>query len=125
MTVNQTPMSEGPTFKDKIFHADIDENRVIAAIGYIFILFLVPLLFAKDSRFAQFHAKQGFALFILEVGVIMVSVFVGWIPIIGWAISSFLTLLAFVYALVGFVMALRGSWFRLPIVSQLAKRLNI
>ncbi|MBW7895809.1 MAG: hypothetical protein H3C27_11895 [Opitutaceae bacterium] len=43
---------------------DIEENKVMAILAYIWILFLVPLLAAKDSKFARYHAYQGVALFI-------------------------------------------------------------
>ena len=36
---------------------DVEENKLIAAVGYLGILFLIPLLAKKDSPFAQFHAK--------------------------------------------------------------------
>jgi hypothetical protein len=50
---------------------DAEDNRVMAAIGYLGILFLVPLLVKKDSPFAQFHAKQGLALFVFAVIISM------------------------------------------------------
>jgi uncharacterized membrane protein len=43
---------------------DIEDNRVMAILAYIWILFLVPLLAAKGSKFARYHAYQGVALFI-------------------------------------------------------------
>ena len=46
---------------------DVENNKVIAAIGYIWILCLVPLFLRRRSAFAQFHAKQGLVLFILEI----------------------------------------------------------
>ena len=41
---------------------DVEENKAMAAIGYLGILFLIPLLANKDSPFAQYHAKQGMVL---------------------------------------------------------------
>ncbi|EKD47008.1 MAG: hypothetical protein ACD_66C00259G0004, partial [uncultured bacterium] len=43
---------------------DIEDNKVLAALSYIFILCFVPLLLARDSKFAQYHAKQGLVLFV-------------------------------------------------------------
>ena len=56
--------------------SDIQANKTVAALSYLWILFLVPLLLKRDSKFAQFHAKQGLVLFIIE--------FLVWIPFIGW-----------------------------------------
>ena len=41
---------------------DINRNRHIAAASYIWVLCLIPLLFKRESKFAQFHAKQGLLL---------------------------------------------------------------
>jgi len=46
---------------------DIEENKVAAALSYVWILCLVPLFLKKNSKFCQFHAKQGLLLFIVEV----------------------------------------------------------
>ena len=58
----------------------IDENKVIAAIGYFGILCLLPLILKKDSPFAQFHGKQGLVLLIafvllwgVNVGALLIS----------------------------------------------------
>jgi hypothetical protein len=36
---------------------DVEENAVMAALSYIWILCFVPLFLKKKSKFAQFHAK--------------------------------------------------------------------
>jgi len=48
---------------------DVEDNCIMAILAYIWLLFLVPLLAAKDSPFARFHACQGVSLFITWVGV--------------------------------------------------------
>lgn len=93
---------------------DIEENKNVAAIGYVWILCLVPLLLKRKSSFAQFHAKQGLVLFIIEL--------VGWwIPIIGW----FLMLVAVIFAIVGIIMALDGKYWKMPILYQFVEKLNL
>ena len=59
--------------------ADIEANKVMAFLGYI--LFLIPMLAAKESRFAQFHANQG--LLLLLAGII-VGTAGSIIPVLGW-----------------------------------------
>ena len=39
------------------------DNKIIAAIGYIWILFLIPLLLKSKNEYCHFHAKQGLVLF--------------------------------------------------------------
>jgi uncharacterized membrane protein len=96
---------------------DIEENKTVAALGYVWILFLVPLLLKRKSKFAQFHAKQAMVLFIGEV----IAVFVGWFPLIGWAYWVFILWLV----ILGFFKALGGQQYRLPIAADLADKLNI
>jgi hypothetical protein len=36
---------------------DVADNKLVAALSYIWILFLIPLLAKRDSKFCQFHAK--------------------------------------------------------------------
>lgn len=104
---------------------DVEENKVIAAIGYISILCFVPLLMAKESKFAQFHAKQGLVLFIVGVIVMIINAAIGWIPIIGWLIALGLSLGLIVLSLLGLVKALSGEWYELPLIGDLAKKLNL
>ena len=96
---------------------DIEENKIIAAIGYVWILCLVPLILKKDSKFAQYHAKQGLVLFIIEV----IGSFVFWIPLIGWLLGIFVLVLA----ILGVVKALQGEYWEMPIVHDLSKKLNL
>ena len=96
---------------------DIEDNKMMAAIGYIGILFLVPLLAAKQSKFAQFHAKQGMVLFIVDVAVS----FIAWIPLVGWALG----LAALVVSIYAAVQALNGQYWELPYLGQYAKKINL
>jgi uncharacterized membrane protein len=96
---------------------DIEDNKLIAALGYVWILCLIPLLLKKESKFAQFHGKQGLALFIVEI----VGWLIYWIPFIGWLFG----VLVLVMAIIGFVKALSGEYWELPVVGSFAKKLNI
>lgn len=92
---------------------DVEENKGIAALSYVWILFLVPLLGKKDSKFAKFHAKQGLILFIISFATI--------IPVLGWILFLVLVLVA----IVGVVKALSGEWWKIPFVYDLSKKINI
>lgn len=96
---------------------DIESNKVVAAIGYIWILCFVPLFLKRQSAFCQFHAKQGLVLFIIEV----VGWLVFWIPVIGWLLLVFIILLA----VMGFVNALQGNFWKMPIIGDLADKINL
>lgn len=90
---------------------DVNENKALAAISYIWILFLIPLLAKKDSNFAQFHARQGLALFVLSVIIYAASM----IPVIGWFLISWLgSILLLVLFIIGLINALSGKCAELP-----------
>ncbi len=100
---------------------DVEENKAIAAIGYLGILFLIPLLAKKDSPFAQYHAKQGMVLFIFEV----IFSFIVVIPILGWVISPIGWLFAFILFIMGIINALGGKKQPLPVIGQFAEKIKI
>jgi uncharacterized membrane protein len=96
------------------------ENRIVAAISYIPLLFLVPLLWKTDSDFAQFHGKQGLVLFIAW----FILWVVGLIPVIGLlALLGYLLLI--VVAVIAFVRALLGQRWEIPLIAPYAKKLKL
>lgn len=108
--VTPTPEVPKPVFDQK----DIEDNKVVAAIGYLWILFLVPLLLKKESPFAQFHAKQGL---VLCIAAIVFSV----IPFFGWLAN----LVLFVVAIIAIVKTLSGEAWEIPFVKDMVKKINI
>ncbi|MCL5795801.1 MAG: DUF4870 domain-containing protein [Patescibacteria group bacterium] len=115
-------MAEEKKEEKKVSGSDVEENKVWAAIGYLGILFLIPMLAKKDSPFAQYHAKQGLALFILGVIVGAASA----LPIIGWfviaPIGSIVTLILFI---IGLVNSLSGKTVPLPIIGKMAENVKL
>jgi uncharacterized membrane protein len=99
--------------KDK----DVEENKIIAALSYAWILCLVPLLGKRKSKFAQFHAKQGLILFILE----LIASLLMWFPVFGQLI-----MLAFVViSIMGIIKALNGEWWKIPYLYTWSKKINL
>lgn len=103
--------------KNKINESDIDSNKTLAAISYIWILFLIPLFLKRDSKFVQHHAKQGLVLFIIEV----IISFVMWFPIIG----QLLFLAALIISIIGFIKAINGEWWEAPVLYNWSKKIKI
>ena len=101
----------------KLDRKDVDSNKVIAALAYVWILCLVPLFLKRKSKFAQFHAKQGLVLFILEL--ILSLIF--WIPIIGWA----LFIIVIILSLLGIKNALDGKYWEMPVIGKYSKKFNL
>ena len=93
----------------------LDEN-VAGFFCYLlgFITGIVFLAVEKESRFVKFHAKQSTITFL---GLFVISLIVGWIPVIG--------ILIFIFSLILWLMlmvkALRGEKYALPIVGKMAE----
>ncbi len=107
----------GETFTGGEKNSDVEANKTLGAMSYVFILFLVPLLGKRDSKFAQFHAKQGLVLFAVELLVFMFS----WVPLLGQL--AMLTLL--IISVMGVVKALNGEWWEIPYIYEWSKKVNL
>lgn len=105
--------------------ADIEKNRVMGILAYLGILVLVPILAAKESRFAKYHANQGVILFGAEIVIGFVLVFarivVAFIPVFRWALGCIFALVSGViwlailaYVIMGIVNAVNGKCKPLP-----------
>jgi len=100
----------------------VEEGKIWAFIGYWGILFLVPLLGKKDNKFALFHGKQGLVLFIFWIAIVIL----GFIPIIGWfVIRPFGWLIFMILAIIGMVMSLQGKYWKMPVLGDIAEKINI
>jgi uncharacterized membrane protein len=98
------------------------DDHIIACLSYLGILFLIPLLAKKDSKFCMFHAKQGLALFIVSI----IISFLGMIPLLGWFIILPLGMLfVLILAIWGIVAALQGKETKLPLIGSLAEKFDL
>ena len=91
---------------------DIEKNKIMSVLAYI--IFLIPLLAAKDSKFARFHTNQGLVLFIIGI----ISSVVAVIPLVGWIIAPIGAILVTVLAVIGIINALNGRAKELPVVGK-------
>lgn len=92
---------------------DVKNNKVMAILAYIGILVLIPILCAKDSKFAKFHANQGLVLFIIEV----ICGALASVKLIGW-IFDILGVVAVIFAIIGIVYAAQGKAKELPVIGN-------
>lgn len=100
---------------------DVEENKLIAAIGYFGILCLVPLLLRKDSAFAQFHGKQGLVLLIALILLWAGNV----VPFVGQVIWLFGSLAAFCLMILGAVNAYNGKAWEMPVLGAFARQIKL
>lgn len=106
-------MTNPPRISEVFEPGDVDRNKGIAAVAYI--LFFLPLIVAKDSKYALYHANQGLTLFLAAVAV---NIVLGFIPILGWILLPFANLAVLVLAILGIIAASQGQVKPLPFIGQ-------
>jgi uncharacterized membrane protein len=108
-TNQQNPNPEAP----KSDPQDAEKNKAMGIIAYI--IFFVPLLAARNSKFAMYHANQGLVLFLAWVALNII----GWIPIIGWILLPLGWIFLIVLAIMGIINASKGEMKPLPVIGSM------
>ncbi len=93
--------------------AEIEDGKVFAGIGYLGILFLIPLLAKKENNFCKAHAKQGLVLFVAWIPVL--------IPFVGWLWGVF----CLVCMIIGLINAFSGKYTKLPLLGGIAEKIKM
>lgn len=104
---------------------DVEENRLVAAIGYLFILCLLPLLGKKESKYAQFHGKQGLTLTIGAVVLWFAGFILAFIPVLGWLAMVAGWVVLVVLAIMGIMNALAGKYWEMPFFGKYAREIKL
>jgi uncharacterized membrane protein len=87
------------------------EEKIWAAVGYLWILSLVALAARKNNEFVRFHASQGVLLFVVSIPLCF-------IPVVGWLLNIIIG----ITAIVGIIKAIQGEKWELPVGAGLAKQ---
>jgi len=124
-------MTNGETPAAKLA-PEVEEGKTLAAIGYLGILFLIPLLAKKENKFCQFHGKQGAVLFGFEiVGIIVLvilGIILGKLTCVGGILTSILWLafwiVSAILAIWGLIMALKGQYWKMPVLGGIAEKIK-
>jgi uncharacterized membrane protein len=94
---------------------DVEKNKPMAILAYI--IFFIPLLAARESKFAMYHANQGFLVFLTALAVNVIGML---IPIIGWfIIVPFGNLFVLVLVILGIINAANGQMKPLPLFGKI------
>ena len=112
---NKTVIEEVPVEEKEKSSTGLEEN-VAGFLCYLlgFITGIVFLIVEKKSSFVKFHAKQSTITFL---GLFVISLIIGWIPIIG----TLILILSLILWLVLMIKALQGKRYSLPIVGKMAE----
>ncbi len=101
--------------------SDVDQNKLIAAVSYLGIFCLVPLLLKKNSPFAQHHGKQGLVLLVAWIILWIGNI----IPILGQIVWVLGSIALIILMLLGIVNTMQGRWWVMPVIGQYAKSIKL
>jgi uncharacterized membrane protein len=98
----------------------IDEN-IEGLLCYVlgFITGILFLILEKDNKFVRFHAMQSIITFL---AFFVISMVLGFIPILGWMLSGLLGLIGLVVWLLLMFKAYQGEKYKLPVAGDLAEK---
>ena len=110
------PNAKGGTdYTAQFAPADIEANKIMAVLAYI--LFLIPLLAAKESPYAKYHTNQGLLVCLAAIAVSIVGSI---IPILGWFIILPIgSIIVAVLGIIGIINAWKGTAKDLPIIGKI------
>jgi uncharacterized membrane protein len=87
------------------------QNKVIAAAAYL--LFFLPLVAARSSRFAMYHANQGLVLLLTAIASNLV---LGFIPLLSLVLVPLANLALLILTIIGILNAVNGYTKALPLI---------
>lgn len=105
--------SEIDDYSDEMDPDDVNKNKLMAVLAYIGPLVIIPILVAKDSKFAKFHANQGLILFLIALVCSLLTK----LKLLGW-LFSVCGAVVFILAVVGIIYACQGKAKELPVVGN-------
>jgi uncharacterized membrane protein len=114
-----------------ITQADIEDGKMMAILAYIF--FLIPLLAARDKKFAMYHTEQAIALWIAFIAIYIVmtilTIIVNQISSTLGCVVSILGLLPWlayvVLWIMGLLNAIGGKIKELPVIGAWGAKFNL
>jgi fumarate reductase subunit D len=103
-----------------------ERSRWTAAVSYLAFLCFFSLWMSKDDPYVKYHARQGFLLLLGEcvvlVATLILEVTIGKLRLVGMIVIGLFRLAAGLAALtlsvVGFVKALFGEYWHLPLLGD-------
>ncbi|MBF0164564.1 MAG: hypothetical protein HQL97_17440 [Magnetococcales bacterium] len=92
------------------------KSRLLAALSYLGVLCLVPMLVESKESFVVFHARQGLVLWVWTV----LSYFAMHLPGLGPYIFSTSTVLVLFLSMFGLFSVVMNQRWRIPVIATLA-----
>lgn len=103
---------------------DINANKVYGILSYIGFLFIIPLLAAKESRFAKFHANQGLVVFLAQMIINLASTIVCallsaiHLGTMAAVLAPLVSLVSLALSVIGIINAAQGKAKEIPVIGK-------
>jgi len=94
--------------------SDVKQHKLLAVLAYL--LFFVPLIVGKRSRFAMYHCNQGLVLFLTFLAC---NIMLGMISFIGWLLVPLANMAVLFLMIVGMLNAAGGLMRPLPVIGKI------
>lgn len=91
------------------------DKKTTGIVAYLTWIGLLIAFLAGDKEGAKFHLNQALVIWI---GYIISSI-LGWIPLIGWALSLVLSIFLLVCFIIGIVGALKDQETEVPLIGKI------
>jgi uncharacterized membrane protein len=113
----------GPGEALEVDAEDAEKNKVFGIVAYLGILCLVPLIVARQSPFARYHANQGLVLFLTQIALWIVLEIIN--KVLGLVGLSFISVIlgiswlaVIALLIIGIINAAAGKCVPLPIIGK-------
>ncbi|MBN1755405.1 hypothetical protein JW877_04230 [bacterium] len=106
----------------EISQQEIEEGKTMGILAYIF--FIIPLIAARDNKFAMFHTEQAIIIAIIAVGLSIIASVLSFtciIPIIAMIASIGLI----VFWIMGLINAIGGKVEVVPLIGSWGRKINL
>ena len=97
------------------------QSNIAGALAYFLgpVTGILFLLIEKDNKFVRFHAMQSTLTF---GGIFVLNIVLGFIPILGWAAGSLISLVSLILWIFLMYKAFNNEEYELPVIGDIAKK---
>jgi uncharacterized membrane protein len=104
-------------------HKKEDDSRIFAFLAVFFTIigFVIAILARKDDKYVMFYAKQGLAIFIIQ----LIASFAWKLPIVGWLTGLTATVLFIITWISAWLNALSGEKVKTVFIGEFADKIRL
>jgi len=104
---------------------DDSDSKLFAFLGIFLTVigYIIVMLARKEDKYAMYYAKQGLVLFIAWIIASVAAWIVGWIPFVGWVVSTALWIIILLLWIIGIIYSLSGEEKEIPLIGVFAKKI--